>query len=241
VPDEPGRVENPWLLWILTALRGHTADVVQFLCHGFLAMEQGSIALAESPLKNSDRRTARFVGPRQLNAFLTRLGAVSAGFSSPPRNYSSPGLRLLAHQMGVSWPGPVLLHDLARDPGSVRLRDTYRYLFRGTNAPQPDPGVVTLYTYPSRGPQPTGRVGFRAITKSALAYSGTEPALELGPASRGAPAWTVASQRYLEQSVAEFTEVSPDSERQHAAQGGISDALDRVSEILARHSSGGTS
>jgi hypothetical protein len=106
-------IQNPWLRWIHASFvgSGRSVDVVHFICHGYLTRDQGAIALAESPLVNQDREWARFVGASELSTFLTQVGALSLGLTSPERNFSRLGLRLLVDQVARTRPGSALLHD----------------------------------------------------------------------------------------------------------------------------------
>lgn len=240
VQEETGRIDSPWLNWMLRALRGRTVDIVHFLCHGFLSLDQGALAFAESPLVNQDPSMARFIGVTQLTAFLTHLGALSAVFTGPPQNYSTPGLRLLAHQVAGAWLGPVLMQDITVDPEALVLGAAYRYLYGEFGAPSPSSAALCLYSHPVREAAPVLRGGFEAITDRTVPISpGMEPSFAIKQASRQQPAWLAAGQRYLEQAAAELGETTPDSEGQHAAYDGTRAALDSIAEILQRHASTG--
>jgi len=92
-------LESPWLRWVVDTLRGRSVEVVHFLCHGYLATDQGALAFQNSPVPSSEGELASFVGPQQLAAFAQHLGAWAIGFSSPQNNYSGSGTRLLADQL----------------------------------------------------------------------------------------------------------------------------------------------
>ena len=125
-PPEPGavageQVSDPWLRSILDEMRGTTVEAVHFVTHGYVTGDQPAIAVAESPTRNDDRLWARFIGPGQLTACLTQLGAWSVGFSSPPANFSRMGLRELADNIARQRPGPVIYHDAGSDAGGACL------------------------------------------------------------------------------------------------------------------------
>lgn len=88
VPDAAERLQSPWLQWMRDALLGKSIDAVHFVCHGYLSVERGALALAESPLRNQDSRMARFIGTAEFITFLTQIGAWAAAFSGPSANFS---------------------------------------------------------------------------------------------------------------------------------------------------------
>jgi hypothetical protein len=239
VEEQPGRIDSPWLNWMLHALRGRTVDIVHFLCHSFFSLDQGALVFAESPLVNQDARTARFVGVAQLTTFLTHLGALSTVFTSPPQNYSTPGLRSLAHQVAGACLGPVLMQESVKDPEALVLGAAYRHLYGAPGAPPPSSPALCLYSHPARGAVPVLRDSFEAIgDRTAAISSGMEPSFAIKQALRWRPAWLAAGQRFLEQTAADLVETPPpDSERQHAAYEGTRAALDSIAEILQRHAS----
>ncbi len=118
--EESSLIESPWLRWLL-AEAPPRLDLVLFLCHGYLANGRGSLAFAESPLENRDRRWSRFVGRGQLVSFLDACGARALALSSPPGNWSVAGLLALADEVARNRPGPVVCHDFQGDPGGDAL------------------------------------------------------------------------------------------------------------------------
>src|SRR5439155_594308 len=73
--SDPSSTANPWLRWILAALGGRSADVCQFVGHGYLTLSQGMLALAESPLHNRRAAAAARVA-------LRRPTGAASGFES---------------------------------------------------------------------------------------------------------------------------------------------------------------
>ena len=141
-------VRCPWLLWIQESMRGRSLDTVHFVGHGYLAGDRPALALAETPWRNRDQRSASFVGVSELATFLTQTGAWSAAFTTPPNNYSEAGSRLLADTLAQTRPGPVLLHDLSADPSLEALGAAYRFLF-APEATTPEPsGSGFVYCQP---------------------------------------------------------------------------------------------
>jgi hypothetical protein len=129
--DEQSAVVGcPWLRWML-AESPPRLDLVQFLCHGYLANGRGHLAFAESPLRNRDSKWSRFVGWRELVTFLDRCGARSLVLSSPPGNWSLSGLLALADQVARARPGPAVVHDFPADPGGASLSRTVQLAFAG--------------------------------------------------------------------------------------------------------------
>jgi len=211
VAESARAVRCPWLLWIRDAMRGRSLDTVHFVCHGYLADDRPALALAESPLRNRDRRTARFVGVAELATFLTQTGAWSAAFTSPPNNYSEAGSRLLADTLAQARPGPVLFHDPTVDATLGALGAAYRFLF-APSATQP-PAEVSCFMYcqpalvESQGPVAAPSVVPAVFTNTELfsAAAGDEPRMATGGTGssgerpEGAvPNWLAAAQRYVE-------------------------------------------
>jgi hypothetical protein len=238
-PEAAADVDNVWLRWMLETLATVTVDAVHFFCHGYLSVEQGALAVAESPVENRDERSARFVGTRQLVAFLMRSGASAASFTSPPRNHSVLGMRLLQHQVAVARPGAVLLHDLALDRRCSALTRSLALLYSNVPTPPPASPAISLYCHPRL-------VGLASEESSVTAARATEEYTVARPATSplitgedAAPAWLVSSQRYMEQSAAQLledvTQFPDDSSRRR----GTGRALKFVSDVLQRHAIAG--
>jgi hypothetical protein len=229
-------LENPWLLWIVDTLRGRSVDAVHFLCHGYLATDQGALAIQSSPVPNSNEEQTLFVGPQQLTNFALDLGAWSIGFSSPPNNYSGSGTRLLADQLARLRTGPVLLHEIMEDPSSLTLVRTYRFLCNEEQDALPSSPAIALYCHPSRIQQttnPTDEIDQESLmTRYTLAKGKTLKHIQ---SKNNTPAWIASSQRYLEQSVADLLNAEADPSTPSAAQEGTKEALSFLSELLERH------
>jgi len=204
VSDRPGRIENPWLLWIRDALEGRSIDIAHFICHGFLSRDRGALAFSETPLRNEDRNMARFVGAAELTAFLTQTGAWSAAFSSPEQNYSQMGLRQIADAIAQMRPGPVIHHEIPLDFDGEALAGIYRFLFGPP--PQPPPASPALFTYchPSRvtgkpKARTLARVAFQRIVDAANDVPSHPLLKKIFKADENVPSWIAASQRFIEQ------------------------------------------
>jgi hypothetical protein len=207
-------VENVWLRWIISKLRGSSIDVVHFLCHGYFRTEQGFIAVAESPVRNVDQEWSRFIGAAELNRFLVQVGAWSVAFSAPPGNFSYAGVRQLANTMAEIRPGSVLLHEIQSDPESKMLRDSYSFLYRPGPQLAPSTSAVSIYCHPAQVQVGTpARRLVRVTAGLAPQLFGFEVSDELSEAlalgvegalrrfqnrSTGVPQWLATTQRYLE-------------------------------------------
>jgi hypothetical protein len=249
--DDAGALSSPWMHWISESLSGQSVDVVHFLCHGYLSLDQGALALAESPLENRDERSARFVGPRQLSAFLTQMGAWGLGLSSPRDNFSVQGLRLLADQIARQRCGAVFLHEMALDEFGTFLLSTYDFLLRreddgfyAPNAPPLSP-AISLSVLPRRLEDAAPKIPAAAQPILDCTHSMEQVLIELDSVQE-VPTWIASSQRYLEQSVAQLLEYKtprsePASERVASDSEGTvrqatTDALRFVADVLERHS-----
>lgn len=234
-PEERGAIQSPWLLWMLDAMGKRGVDAVHFLAHGYLAADQGALALAESPTENRDDRWARFIGPAELSTFLTRIGAWSVSMSAAPANFSILGMRLLIDQLARLRVGPVMLHDMS-DGKTDALGRALRFVF-GAGTPQEtralgvDERPVALYCHPSR----TGSVASMEQANWYL-FQHTMAGGRTGEHIRQSatlPSWLLAAQRTLERSSAELMESrqaqSGDPERL-----GIERALTFLSNVVDR-------
>lgn len=229
--DAGGALGNPWLLWIADEMRDTTAEVVHFVTDGYVGGGQSAIALPESPTSKMDPLWARFIGPNQIAAFLTQLGAWAVGFTSPPENFSRMGLRQLFDDVAGVRAGPIVYHDVRDDEQAEELAGAYTALFGG-HEPSFSRGV-SMYAHP----------GLLATNESPDdylydSYADTLLSETLGRefTSAEAPVWETTTRRYLEQSVAQlFPEVQdlPRSEIARAMGEGAERALTFLNEVLS--------
>ncbi len=215
VVDPGGRLVNPWLLWMRDALRGESVDVVHLVGHGYLWGERGALAFAGSPWHEDDPRWARFVGAEELLAFSTQVGAWSIGMSSPPKNVSRVGMRLLADRLADLRPGPVLLHELRADPELSAMQAAVDFLYAPGPGRPPASDALSLWCQPYRVRTEVGAssveggeawiAGGEAKEKRifpSMSPSESGEALEdVYATSKDVPGWVAASERYVEQSV----------------------------------------
>lgn len=223
--DEPRKVLNPWLAWMADSLGGRAVDAIHFLCHGLIYIDQGALALAESPCINEDRKLARFVGVRQLNAFLDQTGAYMLGLTSPPNNFSVLGLRVLCEEVARSRPGVALLHECWLDHEFKDLGATYKALYVGDNAEPPHSSAVSMYCTPAA-------FGRGSVTRSAAAEATWRGTPEV---KKDEGVWVASGLRWIERTASQIGEVADRPERQTATTEGIEDALKFVSDVLERH------
>ncbi len=233
-PDHvhPPEITNIWLRWICHTLE-EPVDVVHFVGHGYLASEQGWLAVAESPTRNIDREWSRFIGGAELDAFLVHVGAWSVAFSAPPGNYSPAGLRLLTNQVAEDGLRPALLHDLGVDPDCSELKDAYHFLYHPGRDFAPGGAALSLYCHPDMVKVSTkanravravsgllpGQFGFTISDETVEKVAGelNQVARQL-EASGGVPAWLAITERYVEQRRLELRRLERDGGDQSGEQ-----------------------
>jgi hypothetical protein len=121
---------TPWLGWMQATLKPYAIDYVHVIAGGELGLETGNLTFG-SAIAESDRAWRVPVGPRGFDEFLRSIGAWSASFSSPPANPSPAGLRFFTHLLAQRRAGPVLLHDMVRDPSGTELINGLRFYATG--------------------------------------------------------------------------------------------------------------
>jgi hypothetical protein len=239
-----GRVESPWLRWIMDAVHPNSIDVVHFACPGYLSAPYGALDLGLSPLGELDDRYSRIVTAAELIAFMTRIGAWGVGFTIPARRAWPAGIRLLAHRVDQLNPGPVVVDapHYAHD-GDTALHDAYRLLYSSIPTQLPSSPSCSVYVNPGRVREALGRVAGRAeecfetgvhelVGELTLECDAT-PDLLGGTVEP--PAWVAANQRVLERWASTVIAPACDDPHRNAVVGGLEDALSDVSRIIARH------
>ncbi len=103
------RLANPWLQWIADHYAETGADLVHFICPGYFYDDNGALALAETPTRNTDRRWSRFVGAQELALFFDLLGCSGMGFTTTGADIWHIGTRMLAYELSWIRPGPILV------------------------------------------------------------------------------------------------------------------------------------
>jgi hypothetical protein len=255
VEDDAELLDNPWLKWMADSLPGRAIGVVHFLCHGYFSAEQGALAFAESPSRDRDANWARFVGARQINTFLDRVGASAVAFASPPRNYSILGLRLLVSQLASLRPGATFMHGVAPDlPRLGHLPPSfpynafifYRLLSTLPDSPGHSPSPRNLFWSRLRASCfycPPSLV-YREV-RGELAREASEELPEttkviyaLGRLAEGGGAgsgWMTSGSNVIKRAALDLVGVELTSERQLVTHAGARKALEFVSDVLRRH------
>jgi hypothetical protein len=234
-------VRNPWLLWVLQELGHRAIDAVHFVCHGYYAQEHGAIALASSPLVNTDRNYSRLVGAAELNAFLTAAGAWSVGFTGPPSNFAPIGLRKLADSLAQTRPLHVLSHE-GSDPAAVgEVGAAYALMLARRSRRAPALRQSALWVHPQVVSEERYEVGgspedawLDDAGQTLLLGTETEKALD----AEATPSWVAASTRAIEQVHGELLgrlgeTRSPPLEAVSSDE--VERALNVAAELLERH------
>lgn len=235
-------LQNPWMLWMRDTLSGTAVDHVHFYGHGYLGTDSGAVALASSPMVNTDESLSRFVGSAEVLALLSTLGSWSVAFSGPPDNYSAVGLREIAGAVAEARPGPVLAHETEVDPSLEQLATALRLAWAG-GEPAPLAGValwvhpqlVSGQAYPGQRQQEPMLVD--ADSQSQLLSGATLAAL----GSSSTPTWVASTARIIEQAQAQWF-CATQSDRPGAISTRDAEsataALRLASDLLERHVQG---
>ena len=240
--DDSYDVTNPWLVWIRDALGNRSADVLHFICNGYLFGDQGAIVLASSPLRGTGREYSGCVGLSQLSALMTQLGAWSFAVSGPERNYSQTALRQLGDSLARGSPGYVLVHDGSSDPGFADAAAMYGFLYPAMSSASPLPApTVTCWAHPQLVEEYPTVTDSTSMGTELLSEDGSssvfEPETQQAIASEGTPAWLASSTRLIERAQANWLNVSA-SDEEAASSVSPADAeaaLRNVTELLERH------
>lgn len=243
------RLNNPWLLWMHDALRGRSIDIAHFICHGYMSIDRGALAFAESPTENQDRTTARFVGTAELTTFLTQIGAWGAAFSSPPQNFSEMGLRLFADIVALLRPLSILHHRFEADPGCGAMGQVYKLFTSSQPEMAPVSEAVFVYCQPYHVKDQPGKEGVRlSKTQQTVTITATtsgavpQDLVKLVRNSENVPDWIAASQRYIEQCQWQMRKTAPEGAQgqginsrvyQEAAQRALGDIQKVVAKLAA--------
>lgn len=217
ITDPSGQLSSPWLLWMRHALTGRSVDIVHFIAHGYLSGESAALSVAESPLENLDAALPRFIGPNELSAFLTRVGAWGCALTSPLQNYAEMAHRLLVTTLANLRPGPVLHHEMRLDQGLGALQQAYGLLLADGPAAPPTAPSIILYCHPARVtiPLPEGAAAAGNFLANAAMTESDETnrfVEELYTPEEEVPGWVSAAMRYIDQrtlEIAQQTEHAP--------------------------------
>jgi hypothetical protein len=225
--EAPDEITSPWLLWMESALGGVAADVVHFVGHGYLSCDQGAVALASSPMLNTDTTMARFIGGTQLAGFMGRVGAWTLGLTGPAHNYCGAGLRALADGIALVRPGIAIVHDAGIDRKMGELHAALRMIYEAEN-PRVPLASVCSWSHPAAvefNDEPAAEL-LTADGESALFAESTQTVL----AAEETPAWVAAGARALEGLQADWFSDKAMPRDQEAI-----DALRKVTDLFDEH------
>jgi hypothetical protein len=241
---------NPWLSWMAQSVRKRSFDFVQFVSHGYLLGDEGTLALSRDP---DDIDAVTHIGAAQLLDFLPKVGAYGVVFTSTEQNYSLSGLRILADSIGSRRAGPVMLHDVAsRDPDEVSHEVSHGYrlmLGKEAVADAPEAGSLMMYVQPevvlTHKEEKDAREGEYGISFAvpdegeSLDFTPPEDVEQFKRSAMGedSPAWASAMSRFIEQKQAELrtyvSEAGATSDQPYVR--GMTDAIDELTEIAKQH------
>lgn len=220
-------VSNPWLLWMESAAQGVAADVVHFVGHGYLSGDEGALALASSPVVNTDTRWARFIGVTQLSEFMCRVGAWSLALTGAPYNFSLAGLRDLADGTALVNPGVAFVHDADLDRELGELKAGLRMIY-ADDTPHASLPSLTSWSHPASVdyPEEPPSTLLDVDGASTLFSEATQQVL----AREETPAWVAAGARAFETLQADwFPDALAPADPDAVA------ALERISAIFDQH------
>ena len=231
---EAEQLENPWLLWMRDALRELSLDGVHFITGGYLGRSRVGLRFADSPVEAFDNYAgARVVGARQLVLFLEQVGAWAVAFSSPPRNDSVLGLRMLFDEVSRMLNGPAVLHDMAADADGHALASAYWSIYAPGEAPLPRSPALALAMHPAWAGGLANDAPAERMQALVDEYSLRHRVSSLTGAD-DTPGWVSAQQRRLEKSIAAIASV-PEAERDPAREAGVLDALRFTADLIAKY------
>jgi hypothetical protein len=223
---EPASTGRPWADWIARALGESSVDVLHLIGHGFLAADQGAFAVAEQPDRNFDPHRARFLWPQQVAGLMTATGAWGLVVTAAPRNYSAPGLRLLAARVAPLRSAATVLHDAGRGGAGDRLTAAYRLLLDHPAPPPPDTRGLMMIMHP-------GRCGFEEEPRpgSAAYRPGVSRLGALVDGGADLPGWVVGARRQVAQWETQLS-FDSDSEQTRATRAGLEVAKERLDALM---------
>ena len=221
---EPAPTGRPWPDWISRTFDGSSLDVLHLIGHGALAADQGGFAVAERPDRDFDRGSARILWPQQIATLMTSTGAWGLVVTVAPRNYSSPGLRLLAARVAAMRSAATVVHEPERGGPPDQLEAAYRILLDHPTSPPPDTRGLTVTVHP-------GRVG---VGEPDRAHADAPAPSDLGAlvdAGFAVPGWMVGARRQVAQWETQLS-VDADTEQARAARAGLEMAKERLDVVI---------
>ncbi|RZU49501.1 hypothetical protein EV385_1253 [Krasilnikovia cinnamomea] len=229
-----GQHRNDWLTWMRDALCGHGVDVVHFLAGAVLRLDQGALALSDSPADPDDTGLS-VVSTAALTRFLLQVGAWGCGFTSPPGNPSEMGLRLVATTVAGLRPTALLHHEARLDPGLRALADGYRLMTSPDPALPPTDGAVFVYCQPFQVATEPGRDELPGVVATAPGAAPSDKVRGLVTDAPATPTWVSASQRFVEQyewRLHQWNDAQPVPEQ---LTDGVAKALELIQGVVDRY------
>jgi hypothetical protein len=215
-------------------------DVFHLVAPGTLFAHDAAAVVAWTPAADvvtgaAGQPVVRFAAASDLHGLSARFGAWATVLSAYGTDVSRIALRVVADQIARSRPGPVALHDVARDRSGQGAAALYRFLQAPPPADVPADRAVSLYTHPARVgvAAPTTQVapGLAEAFRNVAAATGR--AAPEGGAQEALPSWLGAAQRYLEQCASNSLKEQPRTAADHAAHEGVASALSFLSNVVA--------
>ena len=139
---------------------------------------------------------------------------------------------MLQDQIARIRPGPVLFHDMARDPNKTGWDEAYQYAYALEEAQPPMSDAVSLCCHPDwalPGSRPDNKTQklLRELTVAGQM-------LDVFEGSENTPSWLASGQRALERSVAQLINTSSGDPGKILSSGSAK-ALQYASKLLQEH------
>jgi hypothetical protein len=212
------------------AMQGRPLDFVHFVSHGYLSGDRGAIAVASTPILNTDRELSRFIGAVELTTFMSQVGAWGLALTGPPQNFCEAGLRELADAVALVRPGVNIAHDFARDVDCTQFGLALQtFLAPGSQLDGPLP-ATTCWVHPRFVEFPEefqGELHLNIDGSSAFIADATRDALS----DHATESWVASASRSLEMQQVRWL---PDTLEDPVDPAAVT-ALRNVADLVERH------
>jgi len=141
--------ESAWSIWISETLATRSLDAIHFICPSDVTDDGPALVTASSPSPRESVPSLSYISPLQIAAFMTRTGAWSALFTSPPGGTSGATMALFADALAQTRPASVLYQPLLTPEHATALRLCYAFLFSPRPAEAPVLREGFLYCQPA--------------------------------------------------------------------------------------------
>ena len=142
-------VEGPWSIWISELLGTRSLDAIHFICRSDITDAGPCLVVSSSPSPSESISTLSYVSALEIAALLTRTGAWSALFTSPPDGTSGATMALMADALAQTRPASVFYHPLLTPKHLAALRLCYAFLFSPRPMAAPSLREGFLYCQPA--------------------------------------------------------------------------------------------